>query len=377
MKSRRKRLPLVVDAVTKAELEKIASKRTQKHAIVFRSKILLSYIDGMRISDIARSLSTTRPLVERCIDKAHGYGVMEALNDLPRPGRKPSITDDARAWVVNLACTSPQKIGYAAELWTYSMLVKHILQHAEDNGHTCLNRMSNGGLSLILNRANLRPHKVSYYLEKRDPEFDLKMANVLCVYKEVEMINAFPDEDRKKTTISFDEKPGIQAIRNIAAQLSPVPGAYPNIGRDYEYKRLGTVSLLAGIDLHTGQVHAVVRDRHRSAEFIEFLSLIDSSYPADWSIKLVLDNHSSHVSKETQKYLLTKPSRFEFVFTPKHGSWLNMIEMFFSKITRSFLRHIRVGSKQELVKRIYQGLEEINKTPVVFRWKYKLDEVEL
>ncbi|GAB1366542.1 hypothetical protein MASR1M36_14130 [Candidatus Cloacimonadaceae bacterium] len=191
------------------------------------------------------------------------------------------------------------------------------------------------------------------------------------------MINSSPDDERTKTTISFDEKPGIQAIKNIAAQLSPVPGAYPNIGRDYEYKRLGTVSLLAGIDLHTGHVHSVVRDRHRSSEFIEFLNLIDSSYPSDWSIRLVLDNHTAHISKETQKYLQTKPGRFEFVFTPKHGSWLNMIEMFFSKITRSFLRHIRVETKQELVDRIYLGLEEINKTPVVFRWKYKLDDINL
>lgn len=377
MESRRKRLPLVVDTTVRAELEKIANQRTQKHASVFRSRILLSYIDGKRISDIARDLNTTRPLVERCIDKAHGYGVMEALRDLPRPGRKPSITDDAKAWVVNLACTSPKEMGYAAETWTYSMLVKHILQHAETNGHNCLNRISKGGLTLILNQANLHPHRVSYYLEKRDPDFDFKMANVLCVYKEVEMINASPDDERTKTTISFDEKPGIQAIKNIAAQLSPVPGAYPNIGRDYEYKRLGTVSLLAGIDLHTGHVHSVVRDRHRSSEFIEFLNLIDSSYPSDWSIRLVLDNHTAHISKETQKYLQTKPGRFEFVFTPKHGSWLNMIEMFFSKITRSFLRHIRVETKQELVDRIYLGLEEINKTPVVFRWKYKLDDINL
>ncbi|MDP2173422.1 MAG: IS630 family transposase [Candidatus Cloacimonadaceae bacterium] len=377
MDPRRKRLPLVVDATVKAELEKIANRRTQKHASVFRARILLSYIDGRRISDIARDMNTTRPLVERCIDKAFNYGIMDALNDLPRSGRKPLITDDAKAWVINLACTAPKELGYAAEVWTFSMLVKHILQHAEANGHSCLMKMGKGGLTRILDQANLHPHKVSYYLEKRDPEFAIKMANVLCVYKEVEMINAEPDVERKQTTISFDEKPGIQAIKNIAAQLSPVPGVYPNIGRDYEYKRLGTVSLLAGIDLHTGHVYSVIRDRHRSLEFIEFLSLIDSSYPPDWSIKLILDNHSSHLSKETQKFLQTKPSRFEFVFTPKHGSWLNMIEMFFSKISRSFLRHIRVGSKQELVERIYQGLDEINKTPVVFRWKYKMNEVQL
>lgn len=377
MEPRRKRSPLTIDLATKTKLEMIANKRTQKHASVFRAKILLSYIDGMKISDIARSMNTTRPLVERCIDKAFNYGIMEALNDLPRSGRKPSITDDAKIWVINLACTAPKELGYAAELWTFSMLVKHILQYCEAEGHFCLQRMSKGGLTRILNLSSLHPHKVSYYLEKRDPEFTVKMANVLCVYKEVEMINAEPDVGRKRTTISFDEKPGIQAIKNIAAQLSPVPGVYPNIGRDYEYKRLGTVSLLAGIDLHTGHVHSVVRDRHRSSEFIEFLNLIDSKYPPDWSIKLILDNHSSHISKETQKYLQSKPSRFEFVFTPKHGSWLNMIEMFFSKIARSFLRHIRVGSKQELIKRIYQGLDEINESPVVFRWKYKFDEIEL
>ena len=117
-----------------------------------------------------------------------------------------------------------------------------------------------------------------------------------------------------------------------------------------------------------------VRDRHRSREFIEFLTEIDKEYPKDWKIRVILDNHSSHVSKETKAWLLTKPGRFEFVFTPKHGSWLNMIEMFFSKIARSFLRHIRVDSKQELIDRIYQGIHAINEEPVVFKWKYKMEE---
>ncbi len=162
MEPRRKRLPLVVNVATKTELEKIAKQRTQKHARVFRAKILLSYIAGKRISDIARDMNTTRPLVERCIDKAFGYGIMDALNDLPRSGRKPILTDDAKAWVINLACTAPKDLGYAAETWTYSLLVKHILQHAEANGHNCLMRMSKGSLTRILNQANLHLHKVSY-----------------------------------------------------------------------------------------------------------------------------------------------------------------------------------------------------------------------
>ena len=147
--------------------------------------------------------------------------------------------------------------------------------------------------------------------------------------------------------------------------------------REYEYKRLGTLSLLAGIDLHTGKVIPYVSNRHRSKEFIEFLEILDNEYPDDWKLRIILDNHSAHVSKETKKYLLTKPGRFEFVFTPKHGSWLNMIEMFFSKIARSFLKQIRVENIEELEERIYKGIEAINDEPVIFRWKYKMEDIDV
>jgi transposase len=110
-------------------------------------------------------------------------------------------------------------------------------------------------------------------------------------------------------------------------------------------------------------------------EFIEFLKIIDEKHPADWVIRIVLDNHPAHISKETRTFLKTKPNRFHFVFTPKHGSWLNLIESVFSKMARSFLRHIRVDSKTELVKRITRGIAEINETPVIFRWRYGMNEI--
>ncbi len=238
-------------------------------------------------------------------------------------------------------------------------------------------KIDKGMLHTILSRGNIRPHKIRYYLERRDEEFDKKMVNVLQVYKQVELTNELQLPERTITTLSYDEKPGIQAIKNIAAQLQPVVNLHSTLQRDHEYKRLGTVSLLAGIDLHTGIIIPLVREQHRSKEFIEFLDEIDKNYPGDWLIRIILDNHSSHTSKETSAYLLTRPGRFEFVFTPKHGSWLNMIEMFFSKIARSFLKHIRVGSKKELIERIYQGISEINKDPVIFRWKYKMEEVQI
>src|SRR5256884_9949303 len=144
--------------------------------------------------------------------------------------------------------------------------------------------------------------------------------------------------------------------------------------REHEYKRHGTLTLMAGIDLLTGNVHAVVKDRHRSREFIEFLKLLDAAYPADTAIKLILDNHSAHISKETNAWLAAQPDgRFAFTFTPKHGSWLNLIEGFFSKLARSVLRHIRVASKQELKERLMAAIDHINQHPVIHTWTYKLE----
>jgi transposase len=359
------------------QLEAYSVSRTESSSTVQRSRIIIDYSCGKTIAKIVRKYNTNRPLVERTIDKAIEFGPITALKDLPRSGRPSKITDDARAWVISIACELPTKFGLAAETWTYSALAKYIRNNCTYAGYESLLKTEKSFLNNVLSKSNIKPHKISYYLEKKDPEFDTKMASVLHVYKEVALINDNNICANKHTTVSYDEKPGIQAIKNIAAQLQPVPNTHSSIGRDYEYKRLGTVSLLAAIDLHTGKIIPIIRDRHRSKEFIEFLKELDKNYPKEWKIRVVLDNHSSHISKETRAFLKTIPDRFEFVFTPKHGSWLNMIEMFFSKITRSFLRHIRVDSKEELIKRIYKGIEEMNQEPVVFRWKYKMDEISL
>ena len=358
-------------------LKAIALSRTEAAGRVQRAKILLLYNDGERITDIMRQLRTTRPLVYRVIDKALAFGPLQALSDLKRTGRSRSIDDNAKQWVISVACQKPTDLGYATETWTYTHLVRHIQNNAKVSGHLCVQNISRSKVHSILTEGEIKPHKIRYYLERRDPKFEDKMIDVLHVYKDVEILNCQPEIKRETATLSYDEKPGIQAIKNIAAQLKPIPGEHPTVSRDYEYKRLGTVSLLGGIDLHTGEAHALVRDRHRSREFVEFLEILDEKYSDDLIIRIVLDNHSSHVSKETRKFLESKPNRFQFVFTPKHGSWLNLIESFFSKLARTVLRHIRVDTKEELVKRIYQGINEINQTPVVFKWRYKMDEISV
>jgi transposase len=111
---------------------------------------------------------------------------------------------------------------------------------------------------------------------------------------------------------------------------------------DYEYRRLETVSLLAGLDLHRGTVAEIVSETHKSKDFIELLKKLDAAYPSVTTLRLILDNHSAHISKETQRYLASRPQRFQFVFVPKHDSWLNLVENMFSKMARSMLREIRV-----------------------------------
>jgi transposase len=374
MPFQRKRSPLKLDEKDVAFLESLSSSRTDTYAKVKRARILIAYARGESISGIARKEQTDRPVVERCVDKALSGGIMVALQDLARSGRPQKISDEDKAWVIHLACGKPTDYGYAAERWTIAQLAKHIRQHAPENGYPALARMGKSGLHKILDRAQIKPHKTTYYLERRDEEFESKMAQVLLIYKEVQQIRE-GNGPEKHTVLSFDEKPGIQAIANIASDLAPVAGKYPNWARDHQYKRHGTLSLLAGIDLYDGHVLGLVRERHRSKEFIEFLSISDNHYPSDWKIRIILDNHSSHISKETIQWLKGKPNRFEFIYTPKHGSWLNLVEMFFSKMTRAFLRSLRVESKEELKLRIEKYLDEVNADPIVFKWKYKMDEV--
>jgi transposase len=359
-------------------LHRLSNSRTEPIQRVERARILLAFAGGTSISAIAQQYGTNRMKVERCVNKALQLGISGALEDLPGRGKPPKISEDARAWILSLACQKPKDLGYSYETWTTRLLASHIRKNCRKAGHLSLNRVSRGTISKILTKSKVRPHKIAYYLERRDPEFETKMAQVLCVYNEVAMLRETgSDVSSMVAVLSYDEKPGIQAIENTAPDLPPVPGKHPTWGRDHEYIRHGTVSLLAGIDLLSGKVYGMVENRHRSREFISFLKMLNAQYPSEAKLRLVLDNHSAHISKETRSYLATVPNRFEFIFTPKHGSWLNLVESFFGKMAKTMLREIRVASKAELKERIEKYLLEVNETPVVFRWKYGIDSVSV
>lgn len=362
-------------------LELQTRARTIQAQTVTRARILLLRADAMSIDAIADKVGLNRCSVMLCLKKYKEGGIENALFDAPGRGRNAEITDEEKAWIINTACQKPVDFGYAAETWTYAGLTSHINKTAQAAGYTRLSTIHKSTVNTILDEADIKPHKITYYCENRDPDFDSKMHNVLLVYKQLEMQfnesgELIVSDDSPVHVLSYDEKPGIQAVATTSDDLMP-DERHPTISRDYEYKRLGTLSLLAAIDLQTGEAIPLVRDRHSNREYIEFLKLLDDKYQKGDKIRIVLDNLKVHTSEATRKYLATVPGRFEFVFTPKHGSWLNMVEGFFSKMTRQMLKGIRVKSKEELTNRIYNYFAEINEEPIVFHWKYKLDDIDV
>jgi len=374
MAAPRRVVELKISGKQLSRLRSLAQSRTEAAGQVMRARLLLAYWKDPSFFAVGRALGVHPQTVQRCVERAAAEGALAALDERPRPGREPVITLEARAWLVDLACRKAKDFGYPHELWTTRLLAQHAREHGPAAGHRCLRELAQGTVCKILDAEEVKPHKVRYYLERRDPEFAAKMAEVLCVYRQVKLLKKRKQASEAVAIVSYDEKPGVQAIATTAPDLSPEPGLHPSFARDYEYKRHGTVTLLAGIDLLSGHVHALVKDRHRSREFVEFLHLLDASYPPHTAIKLILDNHSAHISKETRRWLAEQPAgRFAFVFTPKHGSWLNIIEGYFSKLARSVLRHIRVASKQELKERLLHAVSHFNRNPTVHTWSYKLD----
>lgn len=378
-------MKFTLDDNHRAEIEKLANSGMTPVLIAQRAKILLLKDAGKSATAIADEVGVSRHTAELWIKKYRTRSDEDSIEDLLNVGkgrgRKEEITGEAKTWLISVACTQPKDFGYAAETWTTKALTEHINKTAAAEGFDRLSTITESGVYRILDKSKIKPFRIQYYCERRDPDFDEKMHNVLLVYKQLEIQfdedgNLLPfDEDEVVHVISYDEKPGIQAIANVADDLPPTE-ENGTIKRDYEYKRLGTVSLLAGIDLQTGEAIPLVSDSHNSSDYIDFLKILDARYPKGDTIRLVLDNLKVHKAKKVIEYLSTVEGRFEFVFTPKHASWLNLVESFFSKMTKQMLKGIRVKTKEELIRRIYTYFDEINAEPVVFHWTWHLGDID-
>ena len=372
-------------------LGRLAASATVSAREHVRSKVLLLKADGRTDAEVADKMDVDPSTVRRCVARYEAGGLEAALADAPGRGRKQEISESDRLWAVSLACTRPKDVGRSAEFWYPASFARYVNEVAEAQGHPRMATVSESTLRRIMDEAKVRPFALTYYCERRDPEFEAKKHDVLVVYRQLELcfdddgsLVAEPTDAEGRTvhTLSYDEKPGIQAIATTGGDRPPVPGGdakgRPSANqRDHEYVRLGTLSLLAAIDLLTGIAIPQVSETHKSSDFVAFLRRLDAAYPEGDVIRLILDNHSAHVSRETQEYLNTVPGRFAFVFTPTHGSWLNLVEAFFGKLARQMLRGVRVGSKEELEERILTYFDEVNEVPVPYRWTWGLDDIDL
>src|ERR1700739_3390351 len=230
-----------------AEVEKlrsIAQSRREAAKRGERARILLAYREDPSFYAVGQALGLHHQTVQRCVERAVAEGPMSALDDRLHPGREPTITLEAKAWLVSLACRKAKELGYPHELWTTRLLACHAREHGPAGGGGCLGTVVQGTEGQLLNEAEVKPHKVRYYLEQRDPDFAEKMAEVLCVYRQVKILKETAAATKKKPNdavaiISYDEKPGIQAIATTAADLPPEPGVHATFAREFEYKRHG------------------------------------------------------------------------------------------------------------------------------------------
>ena len=240
----RRVIALPTDAEQRQRLQEICRSRTEPTSRVERARIILAYLQDPSAYAVARTMGVTQQTVTRCLERAAELGVIEALDDRPRAGRDPVITAAAKTWLVALACRKAKELGYPHELWTTRLLAAHARQHGPSAGHPSLAKLAQGTVCKILAEQEVKPHKVRYYLEQRDPEFEPKMAEILCVYRQVAMLRSEAakgqDSGGGLVIVSYDEKPGIQAIGTTAPDRPPLPGTSPTVMRDHEYKRHGT-----------------------------------------------------------------------------------------------------------------------------------------
>lgn len=367
-------------------LSEILSSRKQELRTYQRAQMIFLAAEGKSNTQISEELKVTRPVVNKIIKRFSSAGLDAALSDAARSGRPKELSREERAWILGLACTNPKDLpdGPVMQLWSNSALSQYVREHCEQMNFPRLRTVADSTIWYLLNANELKPHNIRYYLEKKDQEFEYKAQKVLLLYKRIEWITQLSKRYghaeqcellSSEVFISYDEKSGIQAIENLHPDRSPNKNN-GFVRRDYEYVRHGTISLLAGIDLITGTVHGLVKESHKSSDFIDFLKAMDARYPEAQTINIILDNHSAHRSKETLAYLATVPNRFKFTFTPKHASWLNLVEAFFGKMARTCLKGLRVKSKEELTEHITRWLERINNDPVVYRWKWNLEDIE-
>ena len=331
-------------------LEALVRRRTPRHCMVMRAKIVLASADGLGIAEICQAFSVDHQVVRRWIKRytEHGY---DGLRDRKRTGRPPAIRPSVWQKVTTVVVQPPEKFGVPLARWSIRELCRFLLDRYGW-------QVSRASISRFLRSMALRPHKVRYWLNPTDPDFDRKAARICKLY-------VAPPAG--STVLSIDEKPGIQALRRIHPTRPLRPGKPARV--EFEYERKGTRNLFAAFNIKTGRVLVWCTPDRSIPWVLSFLDQLLRWVPRG-PIVIITDNISTRTGKDAKEWLAKHP-RVRFVFTPKHGSWLNQVEIWFSILTSKALRHRSFDGLGALERAIYRFAHHWNRSLArPFDWTY-------
>lgn len=328
-------------------LERIVRSRTGERRMVERARIVLGAGEGRSAAAIAREVGCSVSTVKKW-RAAYERGGLAGLKDAPRPGRPLVHGPEVRAKLIALACTRPPQTaeGLRRERWTHWELAGQV-------------GMSESQAHAILRAAEIKPHLLEQWvMSELGPDFDAQAAEVCGLY-----LN--PPEGA--LVVSLDEKSGIQAKAPVRPDLQARPGKPAR--REHEYVRNGTQNLFAALKVHTGEVRAMPAKTRNRFDLIRFLDQLEAEIPARQEVIAISDNLSTRTTQEVADWLAAHP-RWRFVFTPKHASWLNQVEIFFSILARRLLKHGAFASEEDLAQQMLAFVETYNQTATPFQWTY-------
>jgi transposase len=322
------------------QLIKLLRGRNTPQKLVKRATIVLQAIDGKARSKIAQEMKISRSTVYLWINRYQEEGIQSLKEDKPRPGRIPQISVDKKKEIVEATLHDKP---YNATHWSTREMAK-------------AQKVSRMTVQRIWKKYNLKPHLVRTFKLSNDPHFVEKVEDVVGLY-----LNP-PD---KALVLSVDEKSQIQALDRTQPGLPMKPGRCGTMTHDY--KRHGTTTLFAALNLLDGKVIGQCMPKHRQQEFLKFLKKIDLETPKGLALHLIVDNYQTHKTENVKKWLAKHP-RFHLHFIPTSSSWLNLVERFFSEITLKLVRRGVFTSIQALEADIMNFLERHNKNPKTFMW---------
>lgn len=334
-------------------LESCCRRATAEQRAVQRAHIVLAVADGLSYRDTVRHLGLSRNTVRKWSRRFDAQG-LPGLHDLPRTGRPPTVTSEARTQLIGLACRAPHDEGCSdADRWTLDLLVDSALRQG------IVATIHRATIARLLRQSAIKPHRWRMWLHSKDPLFKEKIRAIVPLYLH---------HTAGEVVLCVDEKTGIQALQRPHPDLPP---RRHRLGRrEYEYVRHGTLTLFAAREVFSGQVTGWCQPQRRRVEFLTFLDMLAKRYPRG-RVHCVLDNLNTHSGPEVAAWLKRHRGRFVFHFTPFHASWMNQVEVWFSILSRQLLRHASFTSTADLEQRIMHFIDSYNTRAGPFKWTWK------